>query len=104
MIVRIWSTGLIEEMKDGYLNFAKNNSLPMFRQQEGILGVNVLVKEDKSLVLTYWNNMEDIIKMENNALYKHTVAAIQISGFLKAPQDVEIFDAPIHFQSMLEHL
>ncbi len=96
MIIRIWTTRFIPEKKDDYLNFAKENSIPMFKLQKGILGVNVLVKDDKSLVLTYWDDKDDIALMENNILYKETVAKIKDSGFLKAPQQVEIFDVPLY--------
>jgi heme-degrading monooxygenase HmoA len=64
----------------------------MFKEQVGILSVNVLIKEDKSLVLTYWNNKQDIVRMEKNALYILTVNKIIQQGFLTGPQHVEIFD------------
>lgn len=96
MIIRIWTTRFIPEKKDDYLNFAKDNSLPMFKLQKGILGVNVLVKDDKSLVLTYWDNIDDIALMENNILYKDSVAKIKDAGFLIEPQQVEIFDLPLY--------
>lgn len=97
MIIRIWTTGLIPGRMHEYLEFADKYSIPMFKQQKGILGVNVLVKEDKSLVLTYWKDIKDINAMENDLLYNQTVDKIRNAGFLKDPQQVEIYDAPIQY-------
>lgn len=67
MIIRVWTTGLVPGKRNDYLAFAKNHSLPMFKRQAGILGVNVLLKEGKSLLLTYWK--ENIAAMEKSILY-----------------------------------
>lgn len=100
MIVRIWTTGIIPGKKHEYLEFAKNYSIPMFKKQKGILAANLLVKNDKSFVLTYWKDIKDINAMENDLLYHQTVDKIRNAGFLTEPQQVEIFDAPIQIKDL----
>lgn len=68
----------------------------MFKKQPGILGLKVLIKDNKSLVLTYWSNNEDIAKMEKNTYYIETVRKINNAGILTEPQQVEVFEVPIH--------
>jgi len=100
MIVRIWTTGIILGKKHEYLKFAKIYSIPMFKKQKGILGVNIFVKDDKSLVLTYWNDKKEIDAMENDLLYNQTVDKIRNAGFLSETQQVEIFDASIQIEDL----
>jgi len=95
MIARIWTTGIIPCKKHEYFEFAKIYSIPMFKRQKGILGVNIFVKDDKSLVLTYWNDKKEIDAMENDLLYIQTVNKIRNAGLLTEPQQLEIFDASI---------
>ena len=97
MVVRIWTTGLGKGKTEEYLKFARDYSVPMFKKQIGILGVTVLIKGNKSQVLTYWNEEENIALMENNNLYKETVNKIMEAGLLGKLQNVDIFDSPIHF-------
>ncbi|HET9055501.1 MAG TPA: hypothetical protein VFN30_01510 [Chitinophagaceae bacterium] len=68
MLVRIWTTGIVPGKETEYLNFANEYFIPMFRKQAGLLNVNILIKPGKSLVFTYWENEEDIVSMENNAI------------------------------------
>lgn len=98
MIIRIWTTGPIPSKKNQYLEFAKIYSIPMFKKQKGILGLNILVKDDKSLVLTYWKDKKQIDAIENDLLYHQTVDKIRNAGFLAEPQQVEIFDAAIQME------
>ncbi len=64
MIARIWSTGIIKGKEEEYLSFAKNESLRMFKMQTGIVDVQILVQQEKSLVITYWSRVEDIERMD----------------------------------------
>ncbi|WP_228853055.1 hypothetical protein [Aegicerativicinus sediminis] len=54
MIVRIWTTGIKPGKNKEYLEFANKYSIPMFKQQKGIMGVTIFTKDYKSSVLTYW--------------------------------------------------
>lgn len=51
MIARIWSTGILKGKENEYLNFVKKESVPMFKMQTGILNVQILLQQEKSLVL-----------------------------------------------------
>ena len=92
MIARIWSTGIAEGRLADYQRFAQSISLPMFRKQSGIVGVQLLTQPSRSLVITLWNRTDDISRMEQNQVYLATVAAIQSQGFLTGEQKVEVFE------------
>jgi hypothetical protein len=92
MIARIWSTGIHAERLADYRLFAQSVSLPMFKKQPGILGVQILTQPDYSLVITLWQGVEDIRRMERDPVYLDTVAAIQNQGFLTGEQKVDVFD------------
>ena len=97
MIARIWHTGIVAGKVDDYQEFANQKSLPMFRQQKGLIGVQILTQKDKSLVITLWNDENDIHKMEQNPVYIQTVNEIIETGFLTDEQHVEIFEFPLGF-------
>ncbi len=97
MIARIWSTNLVEERFQEYETFAHQVSIPMFKKQYGLLGVQVFTTPTHSLVVTLWNQVEHIQVMEQNPLYLKTVAAIEAQGFLTGDQKVDLFDFKIGF-------
>ncbi len=92
MIARIWSTGIAAERLADYRLFAQSVSLPMFKKQPGLVGVQVLTQPGRSLVITLWKRVEDIGCMERDPLYLDTVAAIQHQGFLTGEQRVDVFE------------
>jgi heme-degrading monooxygenase HmoA len=92
MIARIWSTGVAEGRLADYRQFAQLGSLPMFKQQTGLLGVQLLTQPTRSLVITLWKDHADIGRMEQDPVYLATVAAIGDQGFLTGEQKVEVFD------------
>jgi heme-degrading monooxygenase HmoA len=92
MIARIWSTGIVQGKLADYQRFAQSVSLPMFKQQTGLVGVQLLTQPTRSLVITLWKDRADIGRMEQDPVYLATVAAIGGQGFLTGEQKVEVFD------------
>ncbi len=92
MIARIWSTGIVQGRLADYQRFAHSVSLPMFRQQAGLVGVQMLTQPTRSLVITLWKDRADIVRMEQDPVYLATVTAIGHQGFLTGEQQVEVFD------------
>lgn len=91
MIVRIWSSGIVKGRENEYLTFAGDISMPMFKEHP-IKGVYILTAERKTKVVTLWNNLDDITKMENSEKYKETVNIILASGLIEGDQSVELFE------------
>ncbi len=83
-----------------YIDFANRYSVPMFKMQNGILGLHVLIKDDKSLVLSYWRKREDMEAMETNELYIQTGDQIRNAGILMESPQVEIYEVPIALPSI----
>src|SRR5215210_1273041 len=55
MIVRIWRTGVDRSRLEEYAHFEEERSLPMFREQPGLIGVLFLREgEDRAAALTFW--------------------------------------------------
>jgi len=77
---------------NAYLDFARQISTPMFRQQRGLLGFMVLHAGNTSKVLTFWPDWQSILEMENNEIYKNTVAALAITDFLAGNQTTAVFE------------
>ncbi|WP_028921966.1 antibiotic biosynthesis monooxygenase family protein [Pseudonocardia acaciae] len=92
MIARIWRTGLDESRADEYERFAHQRSLPMFRRQPGFSGVLFTRSEGTRVVITLWLDREAVNALDTSIDYQDTVAAISATGFLRAPQSVEILD------------
>jgi heme-degrading monooxygenase HmoA len=92
MIVRIWRTGVDPARLSEYRAFATEQSLPMFRQQEGFLGVLFTEGEDGCAVVSLWRDRAAADALESSQSYRDTVAAISNTGFLKGTQTVEILD------------
>lgn len=92
MIARIWRTGLDESRADEYDHFAAERSLPMFRRQPGLLSVLFTRSGEGRAVITFWTDRAAVDALESAPDYRETVAAISATGFLRAPQSVELLD------------
>ncbi|WP_232668566.1 hypothetical protein [Pseudonocardia sp. TRM90224] len=90
MIARIWRTGLDEARTDEYERFVEERSLPMFRRQDGLVGVLFTRIDGGRAVITLWRDEQAVEALESAADYRETVAAIGAAGFLRAPQEVEL--------------
>jgi heme-degrading monooxygenase HmoA len=93
MVARIWRTGVKPDRFEEYERFARERSLPMFREQHGFVGVLFMrEKADRAAVLTLWEDAKAVEELEASPLYRQTVEAILDSGFLAMEQSVEVFE------------
>ncbi len=77
MLVRIWRTGVDAARLAEYGEFERKRSLPMFREQRGLLGVLFLREaDDRAAALTFWEDGE----------------ALLAAGLLRGEQPVEVFE------------
>jgi heme-degrading monooxygenase HmoA len=101
MVARIWRTGVNPERFEEYERFARERSLPMFREQRGFIGVLFMREEaDRAAVLTLWGDEKAVEELEASPLYRQTVEAILGSGLLAAEQSVEVLE--VHGGQILE--
>jgi heme-degrading monooxygenase HmoA len=92
VVARIWRTGVKPERFEEYERFARERSLPMFREQRGFIGVLFMrEKADRAAVLTLWEDEKEVEDLEVSPLYRQTVEAILGSGLLAREQSVELF-------------
>ncbi len=93
MVARIWRTGVKPERFEEYERFARERSLPMFREQRGFIGVLFMrEKADRAAVLTLWEDEMAVEELEASPLYRQTVEVILGSDFLAREQSVEVFE------------
>ena len=93
MVARLWRTGVKLERFEEYEQFARERSLPMFREQRGFIGVLFMREEaDRAAVLTLWEDERAVEELEASPLYRQTVEAILGSGLLAKEQTVEVFE------------
>ena len=93
MMVRIWRTGVKPERFEEYERFARERSLPMFREQRGFIAVLFMREEaDRAAVLTLWEDEKAVEELEASLPYRQTVEVILSSGFLAKEQSVEVFE------------
>ncbi|HEY0628239.1 MAG TPA: hypothetical protein VGD23_02825 [Sphingomicrobium sp.] len=93
MIARIWHTEVAPARADEYERFAREVSLPMFRQQPGFGGVLMLRDNSRCQVITLWASHDAIAALDGSSTYRETVQAILAQGFLRGEQKVELCDA-----------
>jgi heme-degrading monooxygenase HmoA len=93
MVARIWRTGVKPERFEEYERFARERSLPMFREQRGFIGVLFMREDaDRVAVLTLWDDEQAVEELEASSLYRQTVEVILGGGLLAAEQSVEVFE------------
>ena len=93
MVARIWRTGVKPELFEEYERFARERSLPMFREQRGFIGVLFMREgEDRAAVLTLWEDEKALEELETSPLYRQTVEIILDTGLLAKEQTVEVFE------------
>ena len=90
MVARIWRTGVKPERFKEYERFARERSLPMFREQRGFIGVLFMrEKADRAAVLTLWEDDKAIEELEASLLYRQAILG---SDLLAREQSVEVFE------------
>ena len=92
MIARIWRTMVDEARAEEYEIFARTVSLPMFRSQQGYVGVIMARQEETCVVMSFWKGIDDVNRLGASATYRDTVGQILSMGFLHGEQTTEILD------------
>jgi heme-degrading monooxygenase HmoA len=92
MIARIWRTQVDLTRLAEYEQFAQEQSLPMFRQQRGFLGVFFLREHQNCLVLSLWEDRIAVEALATSATYQATVRQLQATGLLLGHSLVELFE------------
>lgn len=93
MIGRFWTARVTEARATEYEAFAREISLPMFRQQQGFLGVAMFRRGADCVVLTLWQDAESAAALARSDSYTRTVSEILAAGFLQGEQTMETYDA-----------
>jgi heme-degrading monooxygenase HmoA len=91
ILARLWTTGLRPDRLDAYERFARDVSLPMFREQDGFLGCVMVRSGHKSRVLTFWRDRSAIHALETSPSYRDTVQRIQEADLLADAQHTAIY-------------
>lgn len=92
MIFRIWRTQIMPGRKAEFEHFANTRSLPMFKQQQGFLGVVFMHTEKDSVTLSIWEDKQAVEALTASETYQATVKDILASGLLMGEQTTEVFE------------
>jgi heme-degrading monooxygenase HmoA len=90
LIVRIWRTRVLPQHEAAYEDFARERSLPMFREQVGFLGVFFAKSVPERAVITLWRDQDDVRRLEESPTYRRTVEQLIQAGILDGASDVEV--------------
>jgi heme-degrading monooxygenase HmoA len=94
-VARIWRTRIDASRAAEYDDFAGTRSLPMFKRHDGFSGVLFAGDGDHRVVITLWRDRDAAAALERSPDYRATVRAIEATGFLRPPQQVEILDVQV---------
>jgi heme-degrading monooxygenase HmoA len=92
MIARLWRTGLKSGRNAAYEVFAREISLPMFREQDGFLGCVMSHRDGEGLVLTFWRDEAAVEALKHSPSYQATVDRILAADLLAGEQSTEVTD------------
>ena len=82
MLVRVWTVDIKKDKIKELEVFANSISLPMFRKQEGCLGVLFTKNSHEASTITFWDSQESIDKLATSVSYQDVVKEIEDSGIL----------------------
>jgi len=92
MLVRVWTVDIKQEKIKELEEFANTISLPMFRKQEGCLGVLFTKNSHEASTITFWDNQESIDKLAISISYQDVVKQIEESGILAGNHRSETYE------------
>lgn len=95
---RTWRASIAEGREQDYETFARDVSLPMFRQQDGFMGVTMARDGTDCTVMTLWRDAAAIAALDGSESYRQTVDALQSTGILTDTTTAEV--APIHLMDL----
>jgi heme-degrading monooxygenase HmoA len=90
VFARIWRARVERDRVNEYERFAEEQSLPMFRERAGFLGVLFARDERNCAVITLWEDLAAVAALETSARYREAVARITEMGLFIGDQSVEI--------------
>ncbi len=91
-LVRIWRTNVDPLRVTEYERFAQDVSLPMFRAQQGFLGVLFAGAGPPRAVLSFWKDQHAVDALASSPSYGETVARILATGMLAGETTTEILE------------
>lgn len=91
MIARLWKTEIDADRLEDFQRFANEQSLPMFKQQKGFLGVQFWHNPEGCVTLSLWEDMASVEALKDSETYQQTVKDIEASGLIRGEQTVEVF-------------
>jgi heme-degrading monooxygenase HmoA len=92
LIARIWRTRIDETRADEYLEFARSRSLPMFRSQQGFVGVLFARQRAERAVISFWRDLASAHALDDSQIYEATVAEIEATGFIIGPSTIDVLE------------
>lgn len=111
MILRIWTTSIIEGRELDYLKFARERSALMFLSHPGCLGVLFLKSADgKHAACSFWKSDQDIAALANSSSYKATVSDLNAISVLAGDATIGLYEVEggllhgLDFSTALEQL
>jgi len=84
-----WDTRVAEARSTDYETFAKEISLPMFRQQPGLLGIAMFHRGEACVVLTLWCDAESAAALARSDSHTRAVSEILAAGLFQGEQTLE---------------
>ena len=68
MIIRLWRAEVRSNRMEQYSQWERTRSLPMFKQQDGCLGVLFLRSDVFCFALSFWRDMNAVAKLAQPTL------------------------------------
>src|SRR5438067_13259401 len=90
-VMRIWRTQVDPARVSEYEQFAQSLSLPMFRQQQGFLGVVFGGRGSDRVVVSFWEDETAVERLATSTTYQATVRDILGTGFLIGTPTTDVF-------------
>ena len=92
MIIRIWRTSIVTGRAEEYAAFERERSVPMFREQDGCLGV-LFVRSGSvaAAAISFWRDHQAVEALADSRSYLGTVSDIKSSGLIGTERQVDVF-------------
>lgn len=92
MIVRLWRTVVQPSRMAEYEENEQHRSIPMFKRQEGCLGVLFLCSDEECFALSFWRDMASVEKLKTSKSYLEASAFYSNSGMLVGEPSLRVFE------------
>src|SRR5258705_13984673 len=92
MLIRIWTVNIRADRIADLEHFARTESLPMFQNQAGCLGVLFTRDANLCATISLWEDMKYIDMLKTSPSYNETVEKIVATGMFEGEQSIAIFN------------